>query len=184
MTSAPSSKNRYVDIQIFGARASQPDSLLTARGLDLAPRVEFNDERTTSSDRIIRYGDDFTFTSKHGLHRCLLSEPLCGDIPVIRELFPEANLPLVVCKRVAKDVLLGIKHLHLELGVLHTGKHDSSSRMVFPRVMPIGFLNSSHHRASHRCCPDRRSRYREYNRYRNKRLSSNHIPCHLSRDRA
>jgi serine/threonine-protein kinase SRPK3 len=102
------------------------------RGLKLAPRFKLNDAQSKPSDCIIRYGDDFTIISKHGFHRCLLSEPLCGDILTVRKLFPQEKLPMVVCKQIAKDVLLGLKYLHRELGVVHTGKHYLTLNCAFP----------------------------------------------------
>ncbi|PYH34417.1 putative protein kinase [Aspergillus neoniger CBS 115656] len=64
--------------------------------------------------------DSFNLPSPHGTHVCMVFDPLCEPLWMLRRRFQGDVLPLDVLKPVAKLILEGLGYLHSECQVVHT----------------------------------------------------------------
>ncbi|KAI5899261.1 kinase-like protein [Schizophyllum commune H4-8] len=76
----------------------------------------------------MRYIGSFKFKGPQGSHCCLITEPLGYSLDYVRKLRGGGDLRVApsIVKRVTKHILLGLKYLHDECGVVHGDlKHDN-----------------------------------------------------------
>ncbi|RDH33501.1 kinase domain protein [Aspergillus welwitschiae] len=64
--------------------------------------------------------DSFDVPGPHGLHVCLLFDPLCEPLWMLKQRFHGDVLPLDVFKPVAKLILEGLGYLHSQCHIVHT----------------------------------------------------------------
>jgi serine/threonine protein kinase len=64
--------------------------------------------------------EDFHIADPHGMHQCLLFNPLGISFSKFRNLFPEKGLNIELLQQTLQLVLLGLDFLH-QAGVVHTG---------------------------------------------------------------
>ena len=85
-------------------------------------------EKIASADPVHRgfrhnlaYYDAFEFESAHGLHRCLVTEPLGYGVDYVRKLREDYRIAPSIVKRIVRQVLLGLEYLHEVCGIVHAG---------------------------------------------------------------
>ena len=64
--------------------------------------------------------DNFTIEGPHGAHVCLVLDPMRVSVFDIFRAF-RIILPLDLLKRISKHVLMALKYVHDECGIIHTG---------------------------------------------------------------
>ncbi|CAK44789.1 uncharacterized protein An04g08230 [Aspergillus niger] len=65
--------------------------------------------------------DSFDVPGPHGLHVCMVFDPLCEPLWMLKQRFHDDVLPLDVLKPVAKLILEGLGYLHSQCQIVHTG---------------------------------------------------------------
>ncbi|KAF3481876.1 serine protein kinase Sky1 [Arthroderma uncinatum] len=80
-----------------------------------------NDSSTHPGKRhILGISDDFQHHGPNGNHICLVHEATGPDLARFQRRFPEAQLPVPMVKRIAKQFLLGLDYLHRFCKIVHT----------------------------------------------------------------
>ncbi|KAK0190163.1 kinase-like domain-containing protein [Armillaria mellea] len=64
--------------------------------------------------------DSFSLASALGTHSCLVLEVLGMSIEELTRRTLPNKFPILMCRRIIKDVLLGLDFLHRECGIVHT----------------------------------------------------------------
>ncbi len=78
---------------------------------------------STEQQHVIHMLDHFPLISTHGIHSCLVLEPLGLSIEEpTRRTLPN-KFPIPMCRQIIKQVLLGLDFLHRQCGIVHTGRH-------------------------------------------------------------
>jgi hypothetical protein len=65
--------------------------------------------------------DSFHVSSPGGTHICMVFDALCEPLWMLKRRFEGNTIPLDVLKPVSKLVLEGLRYLHDECHVIHTG---------------------------------------------------------------
>ncbi len=78
--------------------------------------------RSTDQQHVIRMLDHFSLDSSFGTHSCLVLEVLGMSLQELTQRTLPNKFPIPMCKRIIKEVLLGLDFLHHECGIVHTGK--------------------------------------------------------------
>lgn len=79
-------------------------------------------DRAAHASRMLNYFTLPGVGEADGMHICYVQELYPTDLQSVINAMGRKPLPLRVAKRVLKDVLLGLEHLH-ELGIAHTGMY-------------------------------------------------------------
>lgn len=66
--------------------------------------------------------DSFRLTSQDGNHVCMVFDVFCEPLWMLKYRFTGKNIPLGVLKPVSQLVLEGLRYLHSECHIIHTGK--------------------------------------------------------------
>lgn len=65
--------------------------------------------------------DSFNIIGPCGTHVCMVFDPLSESLFMFKNRFQDNRLPLDVLKPVTKMILEGLRYLHKECHVIHTG---------------------------------------------------------------
>ena len=65
--------------------------------------------------------DSFRVQSQSGTHICMVFDALCEPLWMLKRRFEGNIIPLDVLKPVSKLILEGLRYLHAECHVIHTG---------------------------------------------------------------
>lgn len=65
--------------------------------------------------------DSFRVESPGGTHICMVFDALCEPLWMLKRRFEGNTIPLDVLKPVSKLILEGLRYLHTECHVIHTG---------------------------------------------------------------
>lgn len=65
--------------------------------------------------------DTFRISSRSGAHSCMVFDALCEPLWMLKHRFEGNKIPLDVLKPVSKFILEGLRYLHTECHVIHTG---------------------------------------------------------------
>ncbi|PBK62060.1 kinase-like protein [Armillaria solidipes] len=78
---------------------------------------------STEQQRVIRILDYFALDSSFGTHSCLVLEVLGMSLEELTRRTLLNKFPIPMCKRIIKEVLLGLDFLHRECSIVHTDKN-------------------------------------------------------------
>ncbi|KAI0724742.1 kinase-like domain-containing protein [Fomitopsis betulina] len=124
-------EDRFVALKILTSEATKALAPGPDQRSDEQPMLEkiaCADPSHRGFRHTLAYLDAFNFTGPHGLHRCIVTEPLGYGVDYIRKLRPEGDRRVApsIVKRVTRQVLLGLEYLHDVCGIVHTDvKHDN-----------------------------------------------------------
>lgn len=85
---------------------------------------------------VISLRDNFTLTSAHGQHLCLVTEVLGSTVLDFRERYKDRQVPVPVVKEITRQILLALDFLHGDCQIIHTGE-TSISLASMPIVKPV-----------------------------------------------
>lgn len=68
--------------------------------------------------------DSFRVASSGGTHICMVFDALCEPLWMLKRRFEGNTIPLDVLKPVSKLILEGLRYLHSECHVIHTGNYS------------------------------------------------------------
>ncbi|KAK0444236.1 kinase-like domain-containing protein [Desarmillaria tabescens] len=107
-----------VVLKITGADSTDAGkySQLEAVFLDKVRQVR----NTTEQQHVIHMLDHFPLISAHGLHCCLVLEPLGLSIEELTRRTLPNKFPIPMCRQIIKQTLLGLDYLHRRCGIVHT----------------------------------------------------------------
>ncbi|PBK71470.1 kinase-like protein [Armillaria solidipes] len=74
----------------------------------------------TEQQHVIHMLDHFPLISTHGIHSCLVLEPLGLSIEELTRRTLPNKFPIPMCRQIIKQVLLGLDFLHRQCGIVHT----------------------------------------------------------------
>lgn len=119
-------EDRFVALKILTSEATKALAPGPDQRSDEQPMLEkiaCADPSHRGFRHTLAYLDAFNFTGPHGLHRCIVTEPLGYGVDYIRKLRPEGDRRVApsIVKRVTRQVLLGLEYLHDVCGIVHTG---------------------------------------------------------------
>ncbi|PBK85862.1 kinase-like protein [Armillaria gallica] len=77
-------------------------------------------QRSTDQRHVTRMLDHFSLDSAFGTHRCLVLEVLGMSLEELTGRTLPNRFPIPMCKRIIKEVLLGLDFLHRDCGIVHT----------------------------------------------------------------
>ncbi|KAK0474222.1 kinase-like domain-containing protein [Armillaria novae-zelandiae] len=77
-------------------------------------------QRSNEQQHVVRMLDCFSLVSSFGTHSCLVFEVLGMSIEELTQRTLPNKFPIPMCKRIIKEVLLGLDFLHQECGIVHT----------------------------------------------------------------
>lgn len=77
--------------------------------------------------RVENLRDSFTLPGPHGCHTCLVFDPLCEPLWMLKHRFERKTIPLDVLKPITRAIIEGLHYLHQECQVIHTGMLPSTT---------------------------------------------------------
>lgn len=81
------------------------------------------DSGIPGADRIVRSLGQFWIRNKvGGKRKCFALELTGPSLSEYQRLFPDRRIPIPIAKRIARQVLQGLVHLHDTRGIVHTSK--------------------------------------------------------------
>ena len=101
--------------------------------LEILQRITTADPSHEGYKHVIHLLDHFQHAGPHGKHLCLVFKVMGQDVNALRRRFPTRQIPQVLMKQIARQVLLGLEYLHQSCDVIHTGDVFSESQVVMMR---------------------------------------------------
>lgn len=80
----------------------------------------FISSKEKESDNIVLLLDSFIHKGLYGKHMCMVFECMSGNLLTLIKEYAYRGLPEELVKSITKDVLLGLKNLHLTSQIIHT----------------------------------------------------------------
>ncbi|GFN13388.1 putative protein kinase [Aspergillus tubingensis] len=109
---------RYVAVKIKADNyATKEDA---ERELRITEKITRANPRHVGRNFVNTLLDSFNLPSPHGPHVCMVFDPLCEPLWMLRRRFQGDVLPLDVLRPVAKLIMEGLGYLHSECEVVHT----------------------------------------------------------------
>ncbi|RAK88360.1 kinase-like protein [Aspergillus costaricaensis CBS 115574] len=110
---------RYVAVKIKANNyATKEDA---ERELRITENITRANPRHVGRNFVSTLLDSFNLPTPHGTHVCMVFDPLCEPLWMLRRRFQGDVLPLNLLRPVAKLILEGLGYLHSECQVVHTG---------------------------------------------------------------
>ena len=69
---------------------------------------------------VVQLLNAFIYTGPYGRHFCMVFEILGVNLLEIMKRFDYKGIPLPICRKMARQVLLGLHYLHTYCGIIHT----------------------------------------------------------------
>jgi serine/threonine-protein kinase SRPK3 len=82
---------------------------------------EINDRGvTTGHTYVVQLLNTFSHSGPNGIHICLVFEVLGVNLLEIIKFYQYKGIPINLCRRISKQVLIGLDYLHRVCGIIHT----------------------------------------------------------------
>ncbi|EUC56883.1 catalytic domain kinase [Rhizoctonia solani AG-3 Rhs1AP] len=111
---------RFVAIKILTCEATQALERQKSDEIAMLQKVAETDRSHEGSRHVVEFYETFVMAGPHGLHRCIVTEPLGLNIDHLRKEFGDARLGLPFVKTIVRQILLGLDYLHNSCGIVHT----------------------------------------------------------------
>ncbi|CAE6518844.1 unnamed protein product [Rhizoctonia solani] len=111
---------RYVAIKILTCEATKAIERQNSDEIAMLQKITKADRSHAGSRHVVEFYETFDMTGPHGLHRCIVTEPLGFNIDHLRRELGDARLSLPLVKIITRQILLGLDYLHNSCGVIHT----------------------------------------------------------------
>ncbi|GCB23474.1 serine/threonine-protein kinase SRPK [Aspergillus awamori] len=115
---------RYVAVKIKANNyATKEDA---ERDLRITEKITHANPQHVGRNFVSTLLDSFDVPGPHGIHVCMVFDPLCEPLWMLKQRFHDDVLPLDVLKPVAKLILEGLGYLHSHCQIVHTALRDHS----------------------------------------------------------
>jgi len=78
------------------------------------------DEFTTDDCHVVQLLNAFIYQGPYGRHFCMVFEILGVNLLEIIKRYDYKGIPLPICRRMSKQILIGLHYLHKYCGIIHT----------------------------------------------------------------
>ncbi|KAJ1303869.1 hypothetical protein OPQ81_008287 [Rhizoctonia solani] len=111
---------RPVAIKILTCEATRALESQKSDEICILEKIASTDREHEGSRHTLMFYETFDITGPHGLHRCIVTEPLGCNIAHLQKEAEYQPLDLQVVKTITRQVLLGLDYLHNSCGIIHT----------------------------------------------------------------
>lgn len=110
---------RYVAIKVNANNYTSQES--AEKELRITEHITRTDPHHLGHNFVANLVDSFRVASQGGNHICLVFDVLCEPLWMLKHRFEGNTIPLDVLREVSKLLLEGMRYLHTECHVVHTG---------------------------------------------------------------
>ncbi|PYI02908.1 kinase domain protein [Aspergillus sclerotiicarbonarius CBS 121057] len=111
-------QTRYVAVKIKANNYITTED--AERDLRITEHISRTNPRHVGCNFVSTLLDSFNLPGPYGTHVCMVFDPLCEPLWMLRQRFHENVLPLDVMKPVARMILEGLCYLHSQCHIIHT----------------------------------------------------------------
>lgn len=113
---------RYVALKI--TNCDFIDQAAAEYELEMSQRLAKGDPQHQGSRFVRTVLDSFEISGPHGMHVCLVYEPMRETLSLFQRRFKDGRFPSLLLKACIRLLLMGLDYLHSECQMVHTGKHE------------------------------------------------------------
>jgi len=85
---------------------------------------------------VVKFIDAFKHSGPHGIHICMVFELLSDNLYTLVQLYEYQGIPRPLLKKYAKQMLLGLDHLHRKCGIIHTDLKPENILLTAEHQLP------------------------------------------------
>ena len=116
---------RYVVLKINNSNFI--DQAGAENELKMSQRLTNGDPQHQGARFVRTVLDNFQITGPHGMHVCLVYEPMRETLSFFQRRSEDMRFSLLLLTTYVRLLLKGLDYLHSECQMVHTGKYDTST---------------------------------------------------------
>ena len=113
------SKSQHIALKILTAESHGVENPVFE--MEILKHISTADRNHAGYNHVIHLLDNFQHSGPNGQHLCLVFQVMGETVGSLRRRCPNRQIPVVLAKKIAQQLLLGLDYLHRSCGVIHTG---------------------------------------------------------------